>query len=78
VKCKNIFKLRLWPVVTCWLFRPIRDNKTNVESKWDDNDKGRTKCTLKPNLSPLLPSQILQSSLELHPGIQDVTIFSVL
>jgi len=73
---KIVFKLRLWPVVTCWSFRPIRDSKTSVESKWDDNDKGKTKCTLKPDPSPHLPSQILQFSLELHPGTQGVTMIS--
>jgi len=70
------FKLRLWPVVTCWLVRLIRDSKTSVESKWDNNDKGETKCTLKPDQLPLFLSQILQSSLELHPNIQDVTMIS--
>ena len=71
-----MFKLRFWPVVTCWLVRPIRGNETSVESKWDYNDKGKTKCTLKPDPSLLLPSQISQSSLELQPGIQDVTMIS--
>jgi len=72
-----MFKLRFWPVVTCWLVRPIRGNETSVESKWNDNDKGKAKCTLKPDPSPLIPSQISQSSLELHPGIEDVTMISI-
>lgn len=73
---KSDFKLRPWPVVTCWFVRPIRDNKTRVENKWDDNDKGKTKCRIKPDQSPLFPSQISQSSLELHSGIQDVMMIS--
>ena len=72
-----MFKLRFWPVVTCWLVRPFGGSKTSVESKWDDNNQGKAKCTLKRDPSPLIPSQISQSSLELHPGIQDVTMISI-
>jgi len=67
------FKLRLWPVVTCWLVRPIRDSKTSVESKWDDNDKGKTKCTLKPDPLPLTITNLtfFTRVTPRHPGCKD-------